>query len=180
MSPIAEKWEQKAAEDLVHFIGLMTDVKIPAISKQDAIDDALESNTPLLIIGREAINANPNVFKTIEKVLKKNPQLQTDGVVLIRKGNHIYLVGNNDRSHYYAVVELLRRWGCRWYMPTGFGECIPDQEELSIGNLSHVYSSMSVTQINVRIIRQINGKCCAPIYTRSTRHPSLQQEKFHW
>ena len=166
MSPIAEKWEQKAAEDLVHFIELMTDVKIPVIGKQDAIDAALESNTPLLIIGREAINANPNVFKTIEKVLKKNPQLQTDGVVLIRKDNHIYLVGNTDRSHYYAVVELLRQWGCRWYMPTGFGECIPDQEELSIGNLSHVYSSMSVTQINVRIIRQINGKCCAPIYTR--------------
>ena len=49
MSPIAEKWEQKAAEDLVHFIELMTDVKIPVISKQDAIDAALESNTPLLI-----------------------------------------------------------------------------------------------------------------------------------
>ena len=71
MSPIAEKWEQKAAEDLVHFIELMTDVKIPVISKQDAIDAALESNTPLLIIRREAINANLNVFKTIEKVLKK-------------------------------------------------------------------------------------------------------------
>ena len=49
MSPIAEKWEQKAAEDLVHFIELMTDVKIPVIGKQDAIDAALESNTPLLI-----------------------------------------------------------------------------------------------------------------------------------
>jgi len=49
VSPIAEKWEQKAAEDLVHFIELMTDVKIPVIGKQDAIDAALESNTPLLI-----------------------------------------------------------------------------------------------------------------------------------
>ena len=49
MSPIAERWEQKAAEDLVHFIELMTDVKIPVIGKQDAIDAALESNTPLLI-----------------------------------------------------------------------------------------------------------------------------------
>ena len=66
MAPIAEKWEQKAAEDLVHFIELMTDVKIPVISKQDAIDAALESNTLLLIIGREAINANPDVFKTEE------------------------------------------------------------------------------------------------------------------
>ena len=36
VSPIAEKREQKAAEDLAHFIELMTSVKIPVINKHDA------------------------------------------------------------------------------------------------------------------------------------------------
>ncbi len=47
----------------------------------------------------------------------------------------------NDECHYYAVSYLLTQWGCRWYLPTEFGECVPEQRELSIGELDHVYGS---------------------------------------
>ena len=61
--------------------------------------------------------------------------------MLRREGNRVYLAGNNDLSHYFAVAELLRRWGCRWYMPTEFGECIPERRDLKIGDLDYAYSS---------------------------------------
>ena len=52
---------------------------------------------------------------------------------LLRDGNRVYVAGNNDDSHYFAVAELLWRWGCRWYIPTEFGECIPEESELTVG-----------------------------------------------
>ena len=44
VSPIAEKWEQKATEDLAHFIELMTSVKIPVINKHDVWSTSDASN----------------------------------------------------------------------------------------------------------------------------------------
>jgi len=57
-----------------------------------------------------------------------------------REGNRVYLAGNNQLSHYLAVAELLRQWGCRWYVPTEFGECIPEVKELTIAALDYAYS----------------------------------------
>ena len=121
VSPQAGEWERRAAEDLAHFIELMTGAKIPILSDRESIDAALvrgalrrrstplESSFPLLILGQEAIDANPDLQKAIQNVLKKSPKLRTDGIALIRKDNHIFLAGNNDRSHYFATSELLRR-----------------------------------------------------------------------
>lgn len=134
-------WEKKAAEDLAHYIRQMTGVGIPLLSERQAIATALKGNDPLLIVGQEAITAEEGLRDALGAVLKKNPYLRTDGVVLRRQGHRVYLAGNNDASHYYAVAELLRRWGCRWYMPTDFGECIPEVRELRLGELDHVYSS---------------------------------------
>src|SRR5262249_46908741 len=35
---------------------------------------------------------------------------------------------------------LLHRWGCRWYLPTAFGECIPEVPTLTIGKLDVAYA----------------------------------------
>ena len=68
-------------------------------------------------------------------MLKKNPKLTTDGIGIVREGNRIYIAGNQDESHYYAVAELLRRRGCRWYLPTEFGQCIPEEATLTVGDI---------------------------------------------
>ncbi len=60
--------------------------------------------------------------------------------MLRREGNRVYLAGTNTRSHYYAVSRLLQSWGCRWYMPTEFGECVPEWPELTIGDLDEAYA----------------------------------------
>ena len=65
---------------------------------------------------------------------------RADAIVARRQGNRIYLAGANDDCHYYAVADLLRRWGCRWYLPGEFGECIPRQAKLAVGELDVAYA----------------------------------------
>lgn len=140
-SPSAGTWEKKGAEALSHYIERMTGAKVPILAERQAIEAALGTGAPLLILGEEALGARPALRDALAGVLKKGARLRTDGIVLRRDGNRVYLAGNNDAAHYYAVAELLRRWGCRWYMPTEFGECIPVKRELRLGELDYVYSS---------------------------------------
>lgn len=141
VSPDAGENEKLAAADLRKYIELMCGARPNLANTQESMQTAFASEKPLLIVGQEALNAKPMLGDLMGKVIKKNPRLRTDGIVLFREGNRVYLTGNNDRSHYFAVAELLRLWGCRWYMPTEFGECIPEERELKVGELSHTYSS---------------------------------------
>jgi len=43
-------------------------------------------------------------------------------------------------SHYFAASWLLQQWGCRWYLPTAFGEVVPDRPTLAIGDLAFAYA----------------------------------------
>jgi hypothetical protein len=136
----AGKWEKRAAEDLVKYIGLMSGAK-PALADTDAAAaSALKSDAPLLIVGAAALKADPTLAQALAKVAKKDPVLRADAVVLRRAGNRILLAGTNDDSHYYAATELLRRWGCRWYLPTEIGECIPESKTLTVEALDYAYA----------------------------------------
>lgn len=133
--------EKRAAGDLRKYVGLMTGAEPAVANTPGAIADALKSGGPVLIVGREALKARPALGKALEKVIDKSVILRRDAIVLQRHKNRVYLVGNNDRSHYFAAAELLRRWGCRWYMPTEFGQCIPEGvKTLTIDELDSVYS----------------------------------------
>ncbi|QDU94323.1 DUF4838 domain-containing protein [Lignipirellula cremea] len=133
--------EKQAADDLVKYVEMMSGVKLPLASTPETIAQALQSKGPLLIIGQAALQAQPQLKAKLAGVLKKDPHLRADGIVLQRQGNRVYLAGANDLSHYFAVAELLRQWGCRWYLPTEFGECIPDESRLAIGQLDYAYGS---------------------------------------
>ena len=50
VSPSAGRWEKQAAEDLAHFIQRMTGARVPVINERQAIDGALGTSTPLLIV----------------------------------------------------------------------------------------------------------------------------------
>ena len=141
VSPEAGKFEKLAVDDLAKYIGVMCGAKPSIASTAEAIAAALAGDAPLLVIGQEALKAQPKLEARLKSIVKKKPHLRTDGLVLKRQGNRVYLAGNNDMSHYFAAAELLRRWGCRWYIPTDFGECIPEIRILKIGNLDYAYSS---------------------------------------
>ena len=140
-APGAGPYERLAAEDLAKYIEMMTGVKLPIAETPDAIEAALASRRPLLIVGEEALMAKPDLRATLASVVKKAPYLRTDGIVLRREANRVYVAGNDDEAHYFAAAELLRRWGVRWFMPGEFGECAPDEQELTIGDLDYAYSS---------------------------------------
>ena len=141
VAPEAKGWERRAAEDLVNYIGLMTGVRPALATNREAIDAALKGKTPVLLVGSEALKARRQPLeKSLNAVVKKNPVLRADAIVIQRDGNRVYLAGTNEESHYYAVAELLRLWGCRWFMANEFGECIPEQRTLSVGALNLAYA----------------------------------------
>jgi hypothetical protein len=136
----AGKWEKRAAVDLVKYVELMSGAK-PALADTDAAADAaLKSDAPLLIVGTAALKADPTLAQALAKAGKPEPVLRGDAIVLRRAGNRVFIAGSNDDSHYYAATELLRRWGCRWYLPTDIGECIPETKTLTLGALEYAYS----------------------------------------
>ncbi|MFN0126597.1 MAG: DUF4838 domain-containing protein [Verrucomicrobiales bacterium] len=141
VSPDAGPHEKLAADDLVKYAGQISGAKPTLANSAEAVKQALASSGPVLIVGQEAIKARPALAQRIAAVLKKNPRLNTDGIGIMREGNKVFIAGNNDASHYYAVAELLKHWGCRWYLPTGFGECIPDDKTLKVGEIDFAYSS---------------------------------------
>ncbi len=117
---IAEKAgpnEQLAAEDLAKYIAMMSGATPTIANTSDTISAALKGKEPVLLIGQEALNADKSLVAALKKPVTVKGLLRSDAIVLRRKDNRVYLAGSNDLSHYYAVIELLRRWGCRWYLP---------------------------------------------------------------
>jgi Domain of unknown function (DUF4838) len=140
LSPQAARWERQAAEDLVKYIKATTGVSLPIADSSAAINAAIATGHPLLMIGQTALAAKPELKNRLAAVLKPKPLLHSDGIVLSREGNRVYLAGSNDESHYFAVAELLRAWGVRWFMPGAFGESVPEEQQLAIGDLDIAYS----------------------------------------
>jgi len=141
IDPSANEPEKAAAADLQSAIEKMTGVKVKVLSDTLENQNALASSQPLLIVGQLALSLDPTLRETLGRIQKPNPVLRSDAIVLRRTANRLYLAGNNTDAHAYAVSELLHRWGCRWYLPTEIGECIPEHQELSVGELEYAYAS---------------------------------------
>lgn len=140
-SPGSGPYERAAVEDLVKYVAMMTGAKLRVAMTAEAIDAALSDTRPVILVGGPALQAKPELRASLAAAMKKNPYLRTDGVVLRRESNRVYVAGSGDEAHYFAVAELLRRWGVRWFMPGEFGECVPQERELKIGELDDAYSS---------------------------------------
>jgi hypothetical protein len=139
VDPKAGKWEKQAATDVVKYVELMSGAKL-ALADTDAAIAALKADAPLIVVGAAALKADPTLQAALDKVAKKEPTLRADAIALRRAGNRVLLAGTNDDSHYYAAAELLRRWGCRWYLPTDIGEVVPESKTLTVGALEHAYA----------------------------------------
>jgi len=132
--------EKEAANDLVKYIEMMTGAKPALANTPETIEAAWAVTTPVLIVGQQALLADDTVETALKNVAKKNPVLRADAIVLRRYGNKVLIAGNNDESNYYAVATLLRLWGCRWYLPSDFGECIPEVDTLRVGQINFTYA----------------------------------------
>ncbi len=140
VSPAAGESEKLAAADLAKYIGLLCGATPAVADTPEAVQAALKGDAPALLVGAEALKAKPELRARLDKAANPKPLLRADAIVLLREGNRVYLAGTNDESHYYAVAELLRRWGCRWFIPTDFGECVPERPTLTVGDLDLAYA----------------------------------------
>ena len=141
VSPAAGEWEKRAAADLALYVGRMTGGPAPAVADTpEAAQKALDAGGPALVVGSKALELEPSLAEALAKVAKPNPLLRADAIVVRRAGNRVYLAGTSDDAHYYAVAHLLQAWGCRWYLPTDFGECVPHHASLAVGEVDLAYA----------------------------------------
>lgn len=131
----ASQAEQAAARDLQKYIEMISGARTPIVTA-----GVKESGGPTIWLGEAGLERRPELRRRLAATAKANPVLRADAIVLERIGDAIYLVGSNERSHYFAASELLRRWGVRWFMPGDFGESIPEQQRLEIGDLDYAYA----------------------------------------
>jgi hypothetical protein len=129
----AGPWEKKAAADLSKYVGLMSGATVPVVNVAPA-------SGPAIIVGRAAIAADRGMAAALKRAGKAHPVVQSDVVAVRRVGQRLYIAGSNDESQYFAASWLLQQWGCRWYMPTAFGEVVPEHSRLSVGALDFVYA----------------------------------------
>lgn len=128
----AGPWEKRAGEDLVRYIGRMTGVT-------PALRNAASEGTAI-IVGKAALLEAPQLQARLSAVARKDPVARADAIVMHRAGNRVYLAGTNDESHYFAAIQLLHDWGCRWYLPGDIGEVVPERAALTIGELDKAYA----------------------------------------
>lgn len=177
IDPSASEPEKAAAADLQSTIEKMTGAKVRVLADAGENQKALASSQPLLIVGQLALSLEPTLQGLLDRTQKPNPVLRSDAIVLLRNANRVYLVGSNTDAHAYAVSELLHRWGCRWYLPTEIGECIPELQDLSIGELEYAYASpFEVRRYWLSWLGENSGK---PEFMRRNRFNDLNVPNGH-
>lgn len=119
-------WEEAAANDLARYLRLMTGTEVELLQGPPN-----SAERPVFLVGELALESLPELRASLASVQKKDPVFRSDAVVLRTEANRVYLAGSNDDSHYFAVSAYLHRQGCRWYLPTEIGECIPRGVKLS-------------------------------------------------
>lgn len=129
----AGPWETRAAQDLARYIGMMVGGAPPPILPSPG-------EGPAILLGEAALEAEPSLRRVLRRVAKPSPLVRADAIVVRRSGSRLLVAGSNDESHYFAASWLLQHWGCRWYMPTEFGEHVPRRDRLEVGALDHVHA----------------------------------------
>lgn len=138
VSASAGELEAVAVTELVKYIEKMTGARPTVLTLPTG---AQLPEGPALVIGQAALSADRSLQTALDGAAKTRRKGKSDAIVLRRVGQRVYLAGSNDRAHYFAAFKLLQDWGCRWYMPTDFGEVVPEHNSLAVGALDHVHGS---------------------------------------
>jgi len=116
---------QHAAEELQHFVELMSGAKLPM--QTDAA--ALPAGQIVLLVGRSKFTAGMNL------PAGETRDRDREGFILKTQDDRIILAGNEDGNYHgteYAVYDFLGRLGCRWYYPGDFGQVVPKRTTIDV------------------------------------------------
>lgn len=132
---------QQAAELLQEYVKKISGATLPIV------DDSKPVNGPAVLIGRSKL---VDAFK-LNIPSGYTRDLKEEGYLIRQIGDKLVLIGNDHRpkpaykSSLFAVVEVLQRLGCRWFMPGEFGEVYPQSRDISLPLLNEtIKPSMAV------------------------------------
>jgi hypothetical protein len=140
VSPQAGKAARFAAEELQRYVERITGAKLAIATTDDRVTG------PRILVGRspatEALRVDIPAGFTHD--------LKEEGYILKVVGDALVVAGNDDgpklkedpknplsfpsvyKGTLFAVYDLLERFGCRWYYPGEFGECVPQARDLGV------------------------------------------------
>jgi hypothetical protein len=110
--------QRDSVRDLAHYLGRMSGTAIDVVES----DQAAGRRIPIYI--GDAAKA---VFGPVGVSMAGKFGFR---VVADKRGVGLY--GESEYGTSYAIYELLHRLGCRWYMPSEMGECIPETRNLTV------------------------------------------------
>lgn len=127
ISENASQAEISAAQELSTYLLKMSGALLPTVKK-----DSLPSGD-VIIVGR-----HPETIRLVGTDLNE-ARLGFDGVILKTFPGKLILVGMNDSASRYAVVEFLKKLGCRFFLPHLYGAVIPERTNISSKHLNVVH-----------------------------------------
>src|ERR1051326_8549672 len=111
---------REAVKDLAHYLGKMSGATI------EVVTGPAPGGLIPVFIGERAVEA-------FGKLQKSAPCQQGFRVVVSAKG--VGLLGESDLATSYAIYEVLDRLGCRWFMPSEWGECVPELKTVTLAEM---------------------------------------------
>jgi hypothetical protein len=122
--PIRQKL-QTAADELQTHLQKISGAKLPIV------DDSQNPAGALILVGRSRLTDPLGI--AIPSGL--TPARREEGFSIVCRGDRLLLAGNNDGPYHgtqYAVYDFLRSLGVRWFMPSEFGEVVPQQKTIAV------------------------------------------------
>jgi hypothetical protein len=118
-----------AARDLQEYIRKISGATLPI---------AGDGSTPpgaLILVGKSRLTDAMKV--DIPSGL--TPARKEEGYIIQSKNGNLILAGNDAGPYHgteYSVYDFLERFGVRWFMPGEFGEVVPQQKTINVGEYS--------------------------------------------
>jgi len=115
-----------AAAELQAYVKRMSGAELPI-----AVDIQAPNGT-LVLVGRSALTQGVEIPSGLTNARRE------EGYVVLSRGQRLVLAGNDEGPYHgteYAVYDLLKRLGVRWFMPGEYGEIVPQQPTIDVPEL---------------------------------------------
>jgi hypothetical protein len=116
-----------AAGELREYVRRMSGAELPVASDADPPEGRL------ILVGPSPLTRDLKIPSGLTNARRE------EGYILLCRGDRLVLAGNDEGPYHgteYAVYDLLRRLGVRWFMPGEYGEIVPRRATLAVPALN--------------------------------------------
>lgn len=117
-----------AAQDLQKYIQKISGATLPVVAASQATEG------PVILVGPS--DRTTKLDRKIPAGITR--ERAEEGYLLLARGDVLVLAGNDEGPYcgtYFAVAEFLNRLGVRWYMPSEYGEIVPEKKDVTFAEV---------------------------------------------